>query len=250
MRHLIIAYHAVSSNWPSPLAVSHAVLREQLGALKARGYVGFTLSEMERRREAGSLPKHSVAITFDDGYSSTLEARDALRAVGYPATVFPVLSFLKSGEKLQWPGIDSWIGSPHSDELRPLTWDDLELLREEGWEVGSHTVSHPDLTAISSDQLEEELTVSRRELSERLGRCESIAYPYGRANDAVAAATEKAGYEVGVTLSRYHDRDQPYLRPRVGLYPRDHGLRLRAKLSPALDLLRRKRRASTGSGDH
>lgn len=248
MRHLIIAYHAVSSTWPSPLAVPQAILHLQLTALKARGYVGFTLSEWERRRSAGLLPKRSVVVTFDDGYRSTLLARKALQSVGFPATVFPVLGFLGSGERMHWPGIDQWIESPHAAELEPLTWDDLELLREEGWEIGSHTVNHPDLTAITSDQLGEELTASRRELARRFDSCESIAYPYGLANQEVAEAAERAGYLTGCTLTRYHDRDSPFLRARVGLYPRDRGLRLRAKLSPGLDLLRRYRPAIAGIG--
>lgn len=249
MRHLIIAYHAVSASWPSPLAVSGAVLASQLTALKARGYLGFTLSDWERRRREGRLPKRSVVITFDDGYKSTLAAREALRAVGYPATVFPVLQFLESGERLRWPGIEQWIDSPHAAELEPLSWTDLELLREEGWEVGSHTVGHPDLTSLSAERLADELSTSRREIARRLGSCDSIAYPYGLANEEVAAATERAGYLTGCTLTRYHDRDTPFLRARVGLYPRDHGLRLRAKLSPALDLLRRYRPALIGAGD-
>jgi peptidoglycan/xylan/chitin deacetylase (PgdA/CDA1 family) len=115
--------------------------------------------------------------------------------------------------------------------LLPLRWNELEQLVAAGWEVGSHTVTHPRLTELADHDLETELVESRRAIMSRLGLCDTIAYPFGLADGRVAAAAARAGYLAGVTLSGAHREDEPHRRPRVGLYPGDEGLRMRAKLS-------------------
>ncbi|HET9163164.1 MAG TPA: polysaccharide deacetylase family protein, partial [Solirubrobacterales bacterium] len=144
MRHrgadqIILSYHAVSSSWDSPLAVSEAVLAEQLTLLCERGYEGLTFSERERRLRSGDLPRRSVVVTFDDGYESTLKAAPILDSLGLPGTIFPAVAFIESGESLSWPGISHWRGGEHEHELRPLSWNQLAELADAGWEVGSHT---------------------------------------------------------------------------------------------------------------
>jgi peptidoglycan/xylan/chitin deacetylase (PgdA/CDA1 family) len=117
--------------------------------------------------------------------------------------------------------------------MTPLGWDGLEALKGAGWEIGSHTVTHPKLPEASGERLAEELGASRDTISARLGSCETIAYPYGLADERVAAAAGRAGYLAGVTLTPAHRADEPLLRPRIGLNRRDTGMRLRTKLSPA-----------------
>jgi len=238
---LILCYHAVSSTWPSVLAVPPAVLADQLTFLSRRGYVGLTFADAERRRMEGTLPRRSVVVTFDDGYHSTLTAVPILAGLRYPATVFVVTAFVDSGRALSWPGVADWLDGPHNDDLRPLGWDDLLRLSEQGWEVGSHTATHPELTRVGDDVLAEELGGSRAALSRRLGRCETVAYPYGLADERVAAAAAAAGYDGACTLTRAHRVDDRYRRARVGLYAHDRGLRLRAKASPLARLARRSR---------
>jgi peptidoglycan/xylan/chitin deacetylase (PgdA/CDA1 family) len=236
---MILCYHAVSSEWPSSLAVSEQLLAKQVTHLHARGYQGFTHGEAERRRSAGTLPRRSVVVTFDDAYESTLRALPVLSAVGFPATVYVVTRFAESGELLRWPGVDQWCDTAYEQELQPLGWAELERLLEAGWEVGSHTVTHPRLPEIDDEALARELDESRQTIMSRLGSCETVAYPYGLADDRVAAAAEAAGYTAGVTLTSAHRTNTPFLRPRIGLYPADGGVRLRVKLSPTFTALRR-----------
>ncbi len=239
IRPLVLSYHAVSSSWPSALAVPESVLEAQLGLLRRRGYVGLTFAEWARRHAAGTLPQRSVAVTFDDGYASTLKAKPILDALGFPGTVFVVVDFVASGDPLQWPGIDEWRSSEHAQELQPLNWEQLEELTSAGWEVGSHTLSHPRLPGLDPEALDAELRDSRTAIVDRVGACETIAYPYGEADERVAAAAEAAGYLAGCTLTAFHVVDDAYRRVRVGLYSRDTGLRLRGKLSVAGLALRR-----------
>jgi peptidoglycan/xylan/chitin deacetylase (PgdA/CDA1 family) len=226
-RPLILAYHAVDSAWTSKLAVSETSLREHAGYLHQRGYVGLTASEAERRRLDGTLPERSVVFTFDDGYASTSRAAEVLAGYGYPGTVFVVTRFADSGDPLTWFGVDD-----HEPELmRPLGWDALGGLRDAGWEVGSHTCTHPLLTSLDGERLRCELVESRSRVIERLGSCTSIAYPYGIADARVAAAAAAAGYSTAFTLTGVELINEPLRRPRVGLFDRDRGLRLRVKLS-------------------
>jgi peptidoglycan/xylan/chitin deacetylase (PgdA/CDA1 family) len=230
-RPLVLAYHAVSSSWRSSLAITEARLEEQLEYLKERGYVGFTMSEAERARSSGQLPLRSVVVTFDDGYASTMRAAPILEAVGFPGTVFVVTQFVSSGEFLAWEGITEWQQPKTIGELRPLSWDDTAELAARGWEIGSHTISHPLLTRVDDQRLRYELEASRNTIERQLGSCSSLAYPYGQADVRVADIARKAGYDVACMLTFAHVADDPLRRPRIGLDDRDHGMRLAAQLS-------------------
>ena len=215
-RPLIIAYHAVSSSWRSPLAITESVLRSQVEYLHRSGYVGLTFADAERRTRDGTLPRRSVVVTFDDGYASNLLAAPILAEFGYPATVFVVTGFTDSGAALRWYGIEEDQESAAA-ELRPLTWRELADLHDIGWEIGSHTVTHPLLPGLSGQELQVQLEQSRASIADRLGACETLAYPYGVADARVADAARAAGYFAACVLTGAHFTDEPYRRPRVGL---------------------------------
>jgi peptidoglycan/xylan/chitin deacetylase (PgdA/CDA1 family) len=230
-RPLILAYHAVHSTWPSALAVTEAGLTRQAAFLAERGYTGLTLTDAEERRQRGDLPERCVAFTFDDGYVSTQVAADVLDRFGFPGTVFAVIDYVDRPRPFAWFGIEG----EEPLHLQPLGWDALRGLKARGWEIGSHTVTHPLLTAATADELAEELERSRARIVDELGGCDAIAYPYGQADTRVASAAAMAGYRVGVMLTGAVLADEPLRRPRVGLFTRDQGVRLRLKLSrPAL----------------
>lgn len=240
-RPLVLCYHAVASTWPSSLAVPQAVLAQQLGLLHRRGYVGLTFAEAERRRRDGSLPRRSVVVTFDDGYRSTLLAVPVLEQLGFPGTVFSVSGWVGSAEPMRWAGVETWADGTYRTELVPLTWEELAGLQARGWEVGSHTVTHPVLPELDDARLAAELESSHRTIADHLGVCETIAYPYGLADGRVARAARAAGYLAACTLTSVHDVDEPYRRPRAGIYPSDTGWRARVKLSTTFAAARRSR---------
>jgi peptidoglycan/xylan/chitin deacetylase (PgdA/CDA1 family) len=226
-RPLILAYHAVDSAWASPLAVSARSLELQAAYLAARGFVGLTLTEAERGRQRGGLPARSVVFTFDDGYRSTALAAPILAHFGFPGTVFAVTGYVESQRPFDWYGV----GHEDPARLSPMNWDELAALKGQGWEVGSHTVTHGLLTNLDDRTLADELNGSRTRIAERLGSCESIAYPYGQADRRVAVAAGRAGYRAAVMLTGVVVADEVLRRPRVELGSRDRGLRLRLKLS-------------------
>jgi peptidoglycan/xylan/chitin deacetylase (PgdA/CDA1 family) len=238
-RPIVLAYHAVDSAWRSPLSISESALEEQAAFFARRGFVGFTASEAERRADAHDLPVRSVVFTFDDAYASTARAADVLGAYGFPGTVFAVRRFVESGEPLSWFGVEG----EQAGRMQPMGWGDLDALVGRGWEVGSHTDTHALLTTLDGDALNAELAGSRQALAARLGGCTSIAYPYGIADQRVAEAARSAGYVAGFTLTRIFTADAALLRPRVGLFDADRGMRLRVKLSPPALACRRSRPA-------
>jgi peptidoglycan/xylan/chitin deacetylase (PgdA/CDA1 family) len=72
-----------------------------------------------------------------------------------------------------------------------LTPDQIRALRDAGWEIMSHTVSHPNLKSLSSAELNDELLRSRTVL-EGLGlTVNSIVYPYNKNDEQVRAATAR-----------------------------------------------------------
>jgi peptidoglycan/xylan/chitin deacetylase (PgdA/CDA1 family) len=237
---LVLSYHAVSERWPASLSVTPEAFERQLHLLSRRGFRGATFN----RAVSEPSDKRTVAITFDDAYLSVLElARPILDDVGFPATVFVPTDFPSSpGQPMGWDGIDMWLGGPYERELRPMSWEQLAMLAEAGWEIGSHTCSHPRLTALSAGELGRELAESRSMVAERLGRpCGTLAYPYGDHDERVVEAARVAGYGLAGTLPGRLLPARRLAWPRVGIYHGDDERRFRLKASSAVRRLRRSR---------
>jgi peptidoglycan/xylan/chitin deacetylase (PgdA/CDA1 family) len=233
---LVLCYHAVSERWPADLSVTPQRFEEQLALLVRRGYRGATFQQAVVSPPA----RRTLAVTFDDAYRSVLElAFPILARLGLPGSVFVPTDFAGRAP-MAWPGIDRWLGGPHEQELAGMSWEDLGELATAGWEIGSHTRSHPHLTLLDDASLADELRVSRETCEERLGRpCRSLAYPYGDVDERVVEAARAAGYETGATLPRRLTAAGPLEWPRVGIYHGDDLRRFRAKVSPQVRLLRR-----------
>jgi peptidoglycan/xylan/chitin deacetylase (PgdA/CDA1 family) len=232
-RSLVLCYHAVSDEWPSSLAVRPRQLRAHVAHMLGRGYRPATFS-------AAVSGPGMFAVTFDDAFASVGSlALPVLRALGVPGTIFVPTAFPDSHGPLMWPGLEQWSDGPHAGELRCLGWDELAALADQGWEIGSHTVTHPRLTRLDDARLDVELRESKQTLETRLGRpCSSIAYPYGDEDARVVAAAARAGYAAAGALPDHPHRDELLRWPRVGAYRRDDLRRLATKTSPALRRVR------------
>jgi peptidoglycan/xylan/chitin deacetylase (PgdA/CDA1 family) len=234
---IVLGYHAISDDWPSGLAVTRAQFKKQLEHLLARGYEGVTFTDVVTRPGNG---RPRFAVTFDDGYAS-LEpnALPVLAELGLPATVFVPTDYIGSPEPMSWPGIEHWVETKHRDELKPLDWDGVRRLADAGWEIGSHSLSHPRLTEIDPDRLATELRESRRQIEERLGEpCRSVAYPFGAYDERVISAARDAGYVAGAALPARFYVPRALAWPRLGVYRRDNLPRYRLKISTAMRWLR------------
>jgi peptidoglycan/xylan/chitin deacetylase (PgdA/CDA1 family) len=236
---LVLCYHAISPSWPAALSLTPERFESQLDALRRRGYRGVGFSE------AVVAPRgRVVAVTFDDAFRSVLEfALPALQSLRWPATVFVPTDHVADERPLRWAGTDHWTGTPHEHELAPMTWAQLRGLADAGWEIGSHTCTHPRLTTLSDDRLRQELSASRAACEEAMGDgCDSLAYPYGDVDARVARAAHDAGYRTAAGLPVRPGPRELLAWPRVGVYHDDAPWRFRLKTSPLVRRARTRRR--------
>lgn len=232
---LILCYHGVSEDWPTDYVVTPGDLERQIDHLLARGYRGVTFAEAAR-----GAPGRAMAVTFDDAYASIVDhAFPILARLGVPGTVFVPTDFPHRREPMSWPGMERWLDGPHEHELLPASWLQLQRLAEAGWEVASHTRSHPKLTSLSDAKLRDELAGSRSALIQRIGgSCGSLAYPFGYYDDRVIRFARAAGYTAAATLLGGISALSPMTIPRIGIY-RGEGMGIfRLKVSPSVRRLR------------
>jgi peptidoglycan/xylan/chitin deacetylase (PgdA/CDA1 family) len=233
---LVLCYHAVSERFPAALSVTPTAFERQLALLSRAGYRGATFADAVQARSG-----RTVAVTFDDAYLSVLElAKPMLDEVGFPATVYAPTAYLdRPGQPLKWDGIEQWHGGEHERELVPMSWDQLRELADAGWEIGSHTCTHPHLTQVDDDALRRELVESRATVEERMGRpCATLAYPYGDYDERVVEAATAAGYAAAGTLPARLHSERALAWPRVGIYHSDDERRFRMKVSRVMRRLR------------
>lgn len=168
-------------------------------------------------------------------------AHPILDRLGVPATVFAPTQLVDTDQPMSWPGIDTWVDGPHHDELVPMSWNQMGVLAEAGWEIGSHTQTHPHLTELPNEEIETELVDSRTDCERALGRrCRSLAYPFGDENTVVVEQARAAGYLSAAALpSPLLHRPATLRWPRIGVYRNDSMLRFRRKASPVVRRLRR-----------
>jgi peptidoglycan/xylan/chitin deacetylase (PgdA/CDA1 family) len=225
---LVLCYHALSPTWPAQLSTTPERFTAQLDHLRRRGWQPTTFLDAIRAPRGG----RTLAVTFDDAFRSVATlAKPILDDLGWPATVFVPTAFPERGGPLSWTGIEQWRDGAHAGELAVMTWPEIRALADAGWEIGSHTRSHPRLTTLDDEALSRELEGSRADCEQELGRpCPTLAYPYGDVDARVVAAAVDAGYEAAAALpARLHD-DRRHEWPRIGVYNKDGLGRFRLKV--------------------
>ena len=218
----ILMYHGVGgvSEDPFDLFVSSERFAQQMQALRLLGLRGVSLGQLGdavTRCDADGL----VGLTFDDGYRDVLSsAAPILERYGFTATMFAVSS-LVGGENVWDP--------PPRRQL--MSESDLRDLIARGWEIGSHSLTHPRLTELDAEGLRHEVSASRTRLSDVLGvepRC--FCYPYGSADGDTVGAVRDAGYAYACAVVRVPGLPTLLAMPRVGVTQKDWGPRFVAKL--------------------
>ena len=225
-RPLVLCYHAVSDTWSDRLAVTPASFEQQVRYLLGRGFAAAPAHDtlVARRR---------FHVTFDDAFCNIGGALETLAALQATATVFVVASFADEGRPFDAGRVGRLPRTPELDaERKTMTWEELRAVADRGFEIGSHTVTHPHLTELGDDELGEELRRSREQIEDEIGRpCRYLAYPFGDYDARVARATEAAGYDAAFALASPRRPLNRFAVPRVGLYRIDGPRRAALKLS-------------------
>jgi peptidoglycan/xylan/chitin deacetylase (PgdA/CDA1 family) len=194
-RSVVLGYHGVAElrlrDDLSLLQVSPPRFRSQIEGLLEAGFRFLTMAEMARRAEGGMPEPGLAAITFDDGMRNNHSvALPILREYDIPATVYVTIGFID--------GVSPWIGPGGDGAI--MSAEELRDLLAAGWELGAHTMTHPDLCTLDYETCRHEIEESRDRLQLITGaNVETFAYPFGRYNQTAVTAVKDSGLRAAVT---------------------------------------------------
>jgi peptidoglycan/xylan/chitin deacetylase (PgdA/CDA1 family) len=197
----ILVYHHVQGSLAGNylMYVGTSQFASQLRYLRSHGYHPVTMQQMwDGWTGKAELPRRPVVLSFDDGYLN--QYANAARQL----------------RRYHWPAVLNLVAHRGT----ALTNAQVRLMVKWGWEIGSHTVSHPILTRCSSATLRRELVLSRRVLQHEFDvPVDFLCYPGGIYDGRVMRAAREAGY-LAATSIRYGAATprERYALPRIAVY--------------------------------
>lgn len=189
----ILLYHHVLADTPLVrYTIAAQRFEQQLDYLISHGYQTITLQDLLDAIRAGApLPQRPVVLTFDDGNQEVLElAYPRMQARGMVGVVYVV------GNRI---GVEGFLDA-----------EALQTLRQAGWEIGSHGMTHRSLEDLSAEDLAKEVVSSKAVIEAALGEpIASFAYPFGIVTGESLLAVVRAGYTsgAGLGISNLHRPD-------------------------------------------
>jgi peptidoglycan/xylan/chitin deacetylase (PgdA/CDA1 family) len=184
----ILTYHYVRVNPDRndrlgfALSVTPADFAAQMDWLASAGYHPITTENMYAYLNGTrGLPSKPIILTFDDGYEDFYTtAVPILRSHDFTAVAYIVSGFIgRSGY---------------------MTAAQISELDRSGFEIGSHTVDHANLSRLSIGGIRYQVGASKQALEQLLGHpVYSFCYPSGKYNSDVATAVAAAGYHDATT---------------------------------------------------
>mgnify|MGYP006280486417 FL=1 len=198
IRALIYHHFGREDTYPST-SVSVEQFEKHLAYLKKNDYTVLTLGQaLDRLYGKAALAEKTAVLTIDDGYRSVWEnARPLLDKYGFAATLF--------------------ISTGNVGGSNYLTWEEIQKLENQGFEIGNHSHSHTYFLNKPKDQIaeafEKDLKKADEQFRKHLGRVPDLyAYPFGeytpemmevlKAHGYRAAAAQRSGVIHGCS-SRY-----------------------------------------------
>jgi peptidoglycan/xylan/chitin deacetylase (PgdA/CDA1 family) len=110
-----------------------------------------------------------ITLTFDDALLNTFEvAFPLLQSIGVRGVLFiPTGLFTGDCPKFR------------KDDEKFMQLDQVKRMHAAGWEIGSHSVTHPRFDQISDSQINNELVESKKFITGHFESPISFAYPFG-----------------------------------------------------------------------
>jgi peptidoglycan/xylan/chitin deacetylase (PgdA/CDA1 family) len=179
----VLVYHSIAPHHPGQtleqrvMDVDPAAFRDQMQYLAEEKYNVVPFSDIvDAVASHKTLPPHTVALTFDDGWKTQYDfAVPILRQLHFPATFFVATDEIESGPAF-------------------MTWDDLKKLKQMGMTIAAHSRTHPDLTD-KGVPLSAEIDGSKQDIERYLGFTPDLfAYPYGAYDAKVVSVVRAAGF--------------------------------------------------------
>lgn len=209
----MLLYHRIGFPKLSSLVagqyVAPSLFSSQLDYLSNRGWAATDLDSIINSTDYDS---DRFAITFDDGYLSVYEhAYPALCERHIKATIYVVVDSIG--------GLNEWDRKTGDQSEPMMSAEQIKEMSDAGFEIGSHTLTHPHLTELSDDDIRREVADSKHKLENLIGKpVTSFSYPYGDCDDRVIAAAIEAGYAnaLGTNLGVLY-KHETFRIPRVNV---------------------------------
>lgn len=240
----ILMYHSIStleSNDRHPYyetTTSPHVFEMHMKYLKENGYTTICLNEAQRILSNGVISAvKPVVITFDDGFRDfDIHAFPVMTKYDLCATVFLPTNFVTNCHQISFKGKEC------------LSWSQVRHLAEIGTKFGSHTVTHPELSALPLQAVITELERSKQTLEYEIGQnVDSFSYPFAFPEQDrsfikdLERILSECGYTNGVTtkIGLASHRDNQFFLRRIPINDFDDKDLFEAKMNGSYDWLNR-----------
>ena len=162
----VLEYHEIisaqSSVKPSDTIVTVDQFNAQMAWLKKNGYTPITAATLAKYMKNPTTTKvgtKPIVISLDDGWENQFNAIPALKKNNFTATFNIIASYPDA--------VPSYMG-----------WKQIKRLSKFGYEIGSHSYSHP--VHMDSKDFEKEISVSRQIIEHQINKkVSTIAWPNG-----------------------------------------------------------------------
>ena len=200
----ILLYHHVENEVStSRYTVSIPDFRSQMAALDEMGFTAITISQfLEALLDGSDLPQNPVVITFDDGFESVYQ------------NAFPIM------KDFGYPGVFYIVANRIYDVPEFVNVAELKEMIAAGWEIGSHSYSHADLTKNHSIAAKE-IGQSKKDLEAALSTpILTFAYPFGTIDSFTAQKVSDYTYRAGMGLgkAKTHTWNTLFYLDRIEIY--------------------------------
>lgn len=149
------------------------------------------------------LPNNAVILTFDDGY------------IDHYQNAYSLL------KKYNMKGVFYIITDKPDKDSNYMDWNQIKEMSENGQEIGSHTISHPNLFTLTKDQIEEQLKISKKTIEEKIGKSIiSLCYPSGKYDSRVIKIAKEDYLFARTTIQGYYfSVRKRYEIPIIRIFP-------------------------------
>lgn len=181
-----------------------------------------THSEGVRLLSTGPLTKPVISFSFDDGFASNYRTASILEEFGIAGIFFVPTTFIGTATLTEARAL---FGYSEGIDEPAMTWEQLEMLRDRGHEIGNHTQTHPAISSLSATQAEDQIYGAAEMLRERLGECRHFAWPFGRWFHFTASAANAvfaSGHETCASAERGAHSALSHGPPGLLCLRRDH----------------------------
>jgi peptidoglycan/xylan/chitin deacetylase (PgdA/CDA1 family) len=152
------------------------------------------------------LENHNVSIDLPEGRPYVLTAARSIEALRRAKKLLRELDPSECERIVAQVEAQAGVTSADTVNAYPfarlMTWDDAKQLNILGMTLGSHSVTHANLTRLAVDEQRRELELSRCVIEKASGvECVHFCYPYGQFSEVTPSLVSSAGYRSAVSTA-------------------------------------------------